>query len=196
MLESGEISLAVLWPGGASVFVRVHPMEQVKAVLDIVYRDRDCQFYPFVLHEGRLLELGLSLAFQGVTNNDVIVVYEHAGMWRREAPARESFEAKVYSVMSEALAVSDRIYRNFEGSAWAPLIYQTLRAAQPVRRSVEDPCKLVVPEKSEAVSTEPLPVLVEEEGEEEDDECGLPAFDNIEEVGKFFAKYPFSAWSW
>ena len=196
MLRSDSITVAVLWPRGPSILVRIPPNEQVKAVLDIVYKDKDCNFYPFVFHKGRLLNLSLSLSFQGIRNNDSLVLYEHPSMWLEDPEPETSFDANVYSVMSEAIAVSDRVYRQFEGSYDAGKVLRLLGGSRPSIDYDHEETPLVIPEKSDHISTEPLPMLVQDEEEEETEFTGVPTFESIEEAGKFFTKYPFDAWSW
>ena len=194
-----KISLAVAWPRGASLIVKVHPFEPVKAVLDMVYKDSDFQCYPFVLHEGRLLDLGLSLAFQGVTNNDMIVIHEHAAMKPVVEREFSSFDAKVYSVMLEVMSLHDKAYHHVEGSRRGALVFQKLHQARDDDEwAIRDQPETVVTEKSDVISTEPLPMLLEEEEqpEEDFDNYEVPAFGSIEEAGKFFSKHPFSEWSW
>lgn len=194
-----RISLAVVWPQGRSLLIKVDPKDPVKAALDVVYEGSNCQYYPFVLHKGRLLQLALSFSFQGVKNGDELIIYEHAAM--RPAPDVEphSFDANVFSVMVEAMLIHDKAYRHIEGNSRAGLLFQTLHdARQESEWITQEPLETVVPQKAEEVSTAPLPMLVATDDEPDDDyeSYEVPSFETIEEAGKFFSKHPFSQWSW
>jgi hypothetical protein len=98
--------------------------------------------------------------------------------------------------MVEAMTVNDRIYHRLEGNHKAEIaarrIFQNDMDTTPTY-----PVEPTVTDKAEQICTEPLPMLGGEEEESDDEESsGMFAFDNIEDAGKYFSKYPFSAWTW
>lgn len=200
-MSRGMMDLTVILPNGRSVPVHIGPLSPAKEVVDMVYNDNSFSYYPFLIHDGHLLDLSLTLEYQGVQSGDTLVVHEHKAM--KDSPSRNidltTFDEKVYSVMLEVLQIHDRFYESFESHKKAQIIYQKLYNSTI---SNESPHKsvTVIPDQKECASTDPLPMLEPEEQNEltDDDESDayIVPFETIEEAGKFFAKHPWNEWTW
>lgn len=198
--------LLLQWPKGRTVFVKVTHSDTPRTLIETLYKKTKCEIYPQLLHNGRCLNPCLTFSYQNVHNGDSLVVYERENVTNKTTDENiTSFDSKIYSIMREAQVVHDRSFSNFEMNRKASLVYEKLYQSDDFQDSDDlfpDIFETQIPEKRDTVCDDPLPMLPSDDDYSSSDEvcdadsCIIPAFDTIEEAGKFFAKHPFSEWSW
>ena len=197
--------LLLQWPKGRTMFLKVSHSDTPNTILATFYNKTKCDSYPLLLHNGRCLNPSLTFAYQDVHDKDSLIVYERENTVRKSGDNHiTSFDSKVYSIMREAQVVHDRSFSTFEMNRKSSLIYEKLYQSDDFQDALDDfptdTFETRIPEKRESICDEPLPFFESDEGDDSSDEiypqCVISAFDTIEEAGKFFAKHPFSEWSW
>ena len=193
------LSLTVQWVGGVALFVKVNRLDPVKSALDLCRQSQKIGATTRLIHNGRILNPGLSFAFQNVKDGDLIVVYEAKQDQRATKALDVLFEENVLSVMHEVMRINDWSFKGIEQNRGAARLYQQLYAEDEIERCEEpEETDTTVVANADRISCEPLPQLAEtdHDEDEDDDNMRMLPFDTIEEAGKYFSKHPLSEWIW
>jgi hypothetical protein len=203
-MEEEEIKIIVRWPGNRCVFLKVLATATPKIVVDLCYEPGKLSVYPYFIHNQKLLDLDLSFKYQGVKDGDTIFIYEHKTKRRRPIRANpgEDLEMKVYEVMQEVLAIRDRFHRIFESTRRATIAYETfIECEEASMEFCLPPPEETVLADSTCIRDDPLPPIIDPDSGSEDresmeDSPNFPAFESVEQAGKFFSKHPKGEWTW
>jgi hypothetical protein len=135
---------------------------------------------------------------QGVQTGDLLVVHEHKAIGHPEIRIT-TFEAKTLSILKEVLKINDSYFHTLEISRSGEKLYERL-----LEVGETDPWDEFAPPDDTVIgapglSTEPLPGLLEDESENEEDDVEEPGrvqFETIEEAAEFFWENPWNRWAW
>jgi hypothetical protein len=194
---SADISLVLRWLNGDSMTISTSPTSTPSTLLEHV-RSRPCP-HEFLIREGRVLDSWLSLVSQGVKPGDVLIVYKQKVAESPDARIT-SFESKTESILLEVLKINDAQYCPLEISRDGVQEYRRLQRELEAE-SWDDfmflPNFPVIGKPK--LSTDPLPMPIEDEFTDDDDESDDPAelrFTSIKQAAKFFSKHPWQRWAW
>ena len=77
MNEEPNLTITLKWMNGKEMQVQVNELSPAKQILDLAYPANVLNMYPFLIINGRMLDLSLTVKSQNIKNGDTLVVYEH-----------------------------------------------------------------------------------------------------------------------
>ena len=222
MFQQKEITVNVIWPDGNTTKVTVPELSQTKAILDLVYPPNSLLLYPFLLYNGRFLDLTLTVKSQGIENNDTLVIYEHSTTFNYPYNSpyfyQDPLEIEIARQQDlnnhkklSALKRTDLSFANIDNAFKAQEIYQEILKEQNKQKEnyeqylesnnlTKKSSPTVLPDKASEISSAPLPLFFECQKVNEIDENENSETDSVsidQENNNFYTnKQACHEWTW
>jgi len=160
-MERDCICLVLGWSNGIRKKVMISELSQTKDIIDISYEGIEFYSYPFLIKNGKILDLCLTVKGNGIIDGDFIVVFEHKQTFSGQVdklPLDNAFHRNRFftmriigSMMLEVSRIQDRMLNMCE-------TFQTLGLTNEKDKNVSD--RTCVPIKPNILSSDPLPYNV------------------------------------
>jgi len=205
------MKINLYWQSGKKLVVEIDPLAQTKDVVDIAYHGINFLCYPFLIHNGSLLDLSMTLKTQGIKENDIMIVYEHSETFGNQEEQvltkllslgvtpkpKYSFSDDVCSLANEVLRINDSRYTMIEQILESDRSFlQKLKSKETHDKNMSIPT--IIPEKSQYPSMGPLVFTPQEPKQysNEEGKINISMFRNIEDAARFFEKNTINEWKW
>ena len=220
--QEEKITVNVMWPSGMNMKVSVPELSQTKVIFDLVYPENSLLLYPFLLYDGKILDLTLTLKSQGIKNDDTLVIYEHSTTFNKPDNSRylyqDPFEMEIAReedlnnhIKMSALKRSDLSFANIDNALKAQEIYQEILKEQKKEKDNFEQflatnilsnysLPTILPEKPAEISSAPLPLFFHAEPVNEVDEDENSETDSVsieQSENNFYTnKQACHEWTW
>ena len=163
---------------------------------------------PYIIKNGKLLDLQLSLKIQGIVDGDKLSIYEpKSTSSEMDQPQITSFADKIKGLMNEAIRLNDNAMSRLESQTKLYRTIQSLALSIPEEDEYSEYDRMfnktIIPTKSDKPSTEAIPIKFTqypsypEFDDNEMSDLGLSSmFETIEQAGKYFSKHSVTEWAW
>ena len=210
---SKEITIIVKWPSGEENTVSIDQLSQTKEVIDRIYPPNTLLLYPFLLMNGRILDLTLTLKGQDINDGDTLVIYEHNSTFlnNNQFNSTYSLEHKLDRQQEllnhkrmQILKTNDIIFSKIEGSLQEQEIYQELlrqhakdyESHNMLHNHQNHFHSTVIPQKPSQINNQPLPISFPinslDEMSDDGSDSNLDSFQQTHII----TKQPCHEWSW
>jgi hypothetical protein len=198
---SSTLTLAIRWTNGTSVIVKVDSTMPAGSITEHPCLCRLASRDDLIIHKAQILSPYLSLASQGVSDGDTIVIYPRILPDSTEVEERSSGQTQIRSILREVTKLNDSFFHSLETDPRGGWLLWRCHAASSASVPFDDfpfPIDETVIPTENCLSTDPLPPLELDEpsdNEYSDDE-DWPQFENFKQAGQFFSKLPWNNWKW
>ena len=220
VFQNTNINITVLWPNGMNTMVFIDQLSQTKDILDLVYPPNSLYLYPFLLFNGKILDLSLTLQSQGIQNGDTLVIYEHNSTFQPRnfnSYSRDPLNKQIqrdeelnYHKKMICLKKNDLTYTTIDNSLHSQEIYQQLLKSQhSEKEALEEITEenslflfnhTIVPDPPTKISSDPLPLFFPHHNYDEfdDEDNSNDELESFQRTNKGFLsnKQACHEWSW
>ena len=197
MAEGSQLNVTLRWIGGRETRVRVNELSPAKVLLDLSYQKNVLNLYPFLIFNGKLIDLSLTLKSQNIVDGDTLVVYEHSESFyeKMESPECEAnyIDDIMNFTMLNMLKINDIALKKIETYKKANELYESIvREQEEHDDQFVDDVKTNDPGKSTRFSSEPLPLFFSLKGRDNVEPQNVDTLNRENCI----AKQPFNGWIW